>query len=742
MSKMMCYAYQDTASNLKETKFGDHFVSDNSIDAIKDTLNYIKTQFPRRVTHFNSGAVLTQVWDVSDYAKASGKFYKRSHMDDVIRKDIGYKGTQGQEYHNMNIGDLSIKVNQILAQQGQKLITAKLSTMQSIVTEESLNRFKQGDKRLLLALCARFGKTICSGAIAVEEGVRLVVVAAYVKTVFASFAKDLAKFSQFSNMVHIDCMDSQYQTQIDKAIKNGQSVIAYLSLCPGTKRKQRINYLSNISTNRMWIVDEADFGAHTEKQVTALKEGVKDDDYLILMTGTNAERAVGSWKIDHVISVTYAELVIQKELSKGRTRSPSNTLQHFKIDIKRDILVPGLACYRADVKPIIDAVIDTLPESEFKLLPSWSKFAAHPIKGKAFFVRTLDAIYKGVGGHDHLNMDLQFMDSSLKVDMMFMSGGIRNDNLITVGDIARQTLPNTEVIVVCGGKQNQVYTQKIKNATAEAIVTEEVEKAQAAGRNVLIISAGMAVRSFSIPELTNIYLAYDEGDLGATIQKMSRALTSHKIDKVGRVVDLSFDPNRSDKFDQMIIETAVNFKKRHSSKSLAEAQSTVLTTLDVFDCTNSGPLPINKDEFLKGAMARKSVSRVIGNMINMSGMPDGMIEALASGNTSYASIAKTEKATKGTTRDVQSNGTKNKKKTSVTDLKKAREALVVIYENLDIIIAGTNNTTLGGAMKTIASNVDFKHAVEEQFEIEFKLLELLFEDGYLNEDFAQLMFDA
>jgi len=739
---MMCYAYQDIASNLEETKFGDHFVDDESIDAVKDTESYIKTQFPRRVAHFKSGQVLTKVWDVSDYAKKVNKFYKRSHMDDVIRKDIGFKGTQGQEYHSMDIETLSLKVNQILARQGQKLIPAKLSTMQSIVAEEVLDKYKQGDRRILLSLCPRFGKTICSAAIAVEEDIQLVVVSAYVKTVFASFAKDLAKFQQFSNAVHVDCMDPQYQSQVNEAIKNGQRIIAYLSLCPGTKREKRIKYLTSVKARRMWVVDEADFGAHTVKQVAALKEGVQPRDYLILMTGTNAERAVGSWKIDHVITVTYAELVIQKKLSKNLKKLPSNTLQYFKIDIKRDALVPDLACYRANVKPVVDAIMKTLPESEFKLLASWSKFAAHPLKAKAFFVRMLEAIYKGAGGHDHLNMDLQFMNSSLKVDMMFMPGSIRNDNLVTIGEIARQSLPNTEVIVICGGKQDQIYTQKIKNATAEAIVVEEVEKARLTGKNVLIISAGMAARSFSIPELTNVYIAYDEGDLGATMQKMSRALTSHEINKVGRVIDLSFDPNRSDKFDQMIIETAVNFKKRHNSKSLAEAHLAVLSTIDMFDCTNNGPIAINKDVFLEGAMARKSVSRVIGNMINMTNMPDDLIVALAAGNTTYASMAKTEKAGKGKTRDVKLPRQTATKKVNKSDLKKAREALVVIYENLDIIIAGTNNTTLSGAMDTVKNDIGFREAVEEQFELEFEIIELLFEDGYLNEDFAQLMFDA
>jgi membrane-bound lytic murein transglycosylase len=53
-----------------------------------------------------------------------------------------------------------------------------------------------------------------------------------------------------------------------------------------------------------------------------------------------------------------------------------------------------------------------------------------------------------------------------------------------------------------------------KNSTAESKVKDAIEKAKRNKQDVLILSAGMAQRSFSVDEITELYLAYDGGDAG------------------------------------------------------------------------------------------------------------------------------------------------------------------------------------------------------------------------------------
>ena len=301
-----------------ESKFGDHFVNRDCTfeEAKQDTIRYMRTQYPRRSRYFDSDAVLKKVWDISEYAKSQDKFYGASKIDDVIRRHIGKPGTQGKEYHKLGFDELNTKVNLFLAKQGQPLIDAGLSTKQYQIAEEVLDAFNKGSKIILAELCARFGKTIWSGAVAVESKSQLVVVASYVKTVFTSFATDLVQFQQFADYEHIDCSDRDYQNKINKALESGKQVFAYLSLNNGSKRQERIDFLFGRKESTMLIVDEADFGAHQLKQALPLIEAINESIKVIIMTGTNADRAATHWPIDTIVSVTYPELLMQKKATQ------------------------------------------------------------------------------------------------------------------------------------------------------------------------------------------------------------------------------------------------------------------------------------------------------------------------------------------------------------------------------------------------------------------------------------------
>lgn len=313
MARMMVYNHFDPL--VGESKFGDHFVNRDCTyeEAVEDTIKYMRTQYPRRARYFDSDEVKKKVWDISEFAKANDKFYGASKIDDVIRPVIGSLGTQGKEYHKLNFEELNMKVDLFLAKQGQPLINAALSTKQYEVAEEVVNLFNTSSRIVLAELCARFGKTIWSGAVAVEMNVDLVVVASYVKTVFTSFGTDLVQFQQFANYVHVDTGQADYQKKIDKALKEGKKVFAYLSLANGSKRQERINFLFAQKCSKMLIVDEGDFGAHQPKQAKPLVDAIDETVYTIIMTGTNADRAATHWPIDTMVSVTYPELLIQKK---------------------------------------------------------------------------------------------------------------------------------------------------------------------------------------------------------------------------------------------------------------------------------------------------------------------------------------------------------------------------------------------------------------------------------------------
>lgn len=417
-------------------------------------------------------------------------------------------------------------------------------------------------------------------------------------------------------------------------------------------------------------------------------------------------------------------------------------LKQFKIDTNRDLLAPDFSCYQLNLKPLVDKILDQIEDEDFKNLPSWSKFCANPVKAKGFYINVLKAMFMGIGDNDELNIDYQLnrFDGSPRIAMMFMAGSTTNVALEVIGKIARETLDAFEVITLFGSERYN--GKKITNKSSESIVKEVVEKASKEGKSVLIISARLAQRSFSIPEITELYLAYDEGQIGATIQKMSRVLTPSGRDKVGKVFSLSFDPNRDDKFDAMIVETAINISQRKNIESLYEAMRLVLRTIDIFNCTPDGAVQISVDEYLEVALANKRISRILGKITDLSDISEEELKALANCDANYFKMQKQEKSVKGKTRE----NIKQRKKSDKDNNKefqklvaKAKEKLVEIYENLDVIILGTKTTDIDEAFRLISNNKMYQDCVEEEFGIGYEVIQYLFDRGIIKKNWIDLL---
>lgn len=417
-------------------------------------------------------------------------------------------------------------------------------------------------------------------------------------------------------------------------------------------------------------------------------------------------------------------------------------MKHFAINKTRDLLAPDFSCYQMNLDGPVQAAIKSGQVSDdFKELPSWSKFSANPNKSKGFFVRVLEALFLGTGGHDELNVDhlIENWSGERRVAMIFVSAD--NVQMGMINKIANDTLGAFRVVTLSGGVPYN--GEKVTQKNSQRIVSEIVKDAAKNSKSVLIISNIIGQRSFSIPEINELYLAYDNGQMGATIQKMSRVLTPGDMNKVGRIFSLSFDPNRDDKFDSMIIETAINIKKRKNLNSLADALRMVLSTIDILSCTKNGAIRMDKDSYLSAAIARNAVSRVIGKTINMP-TDKKILEAIAKGNAEYLRSETQKRTEKGKVRDQKLSRGSNSILEDKADQKliaKAREVVVAILENLDVIIDGTECKILKDAMEIIRNDVSYQECVEEEFGVGFEVIEYLFDNDVIKQEHAELMFD-
>lgn len=738
MDKMFCYLWWEK-TDPNACKFGERWVFAGQ-DPKTEILKRIKSSLGVRKDLLNDGTVeLFHYWDVTDYAKKYNRYYKQSRVDDHIRPHIGFRKGSTGEIHELPPSEVKLKVDRLLSKLDQPLPKVGLSAWQSHAAEQTLQAIDADKKTIVAELCARFGKTIWSGVLVRETARPLTIIASYVLTSFSSFEKDLSGYEQFKDLVVIDTADPEYQEVIDTALTQGKQVVAFLSMCSGGKRQQKIDYLFNKDVDRLLIVDEADFGVHRANQAKPLIDARKEKDIIVLMTGTNADKAAGFWPVDRMISVVYPELIMEKKLPQD---SYPTALKHFEIDPVRHSLVVDVEFYQMDLKNAVEFARQSDPDAFLEdgiYLPSWSKFAAYPVKAKGFWTRMLQAVFLGQHGWDELNVDLQTSRSSRegqRVAMMFLSGSIRNENLAEAAALAQQAIPGYKVIAV--------YGEEMSNRTAEAKVKEEIERAGKLGQSVLILSAGMAQRSFSVGAITELYLAYDSGDSGATIQKISRALTPDQAGKVGRIISLSFDPNRDDKFDALLIETALNYKRTHNLKSAKEALRDVLRTVDIFKCRADGSIKLDGDTYLEEAIERKSISRVAGKAADMSKLSHEKICAVAAGDVDAFRTAKEDVAEKGKTRLNGKKGSTGQKQDlgDAKILAKARERITGIIENLDIIVYGTGTKIINDAFSIIEHDQDRKDAVKQEFGIDFELIKELFSSGVINSDLVELRVDA
>lgn len=184
---------------------------------------------------------------------------------------------------------------------------------------------------------------------------------------------------------------------------------------------------------------------------------------------------------------------------------------------------------------------------------------------------------------------------------------VNSDGLLEVAAIAQSLLPEW-IVVPLVGKADAT------NEEAEGIVKDHVLKAKLEGKSgVWVISQGIGSRSFSIPEINVVLLTYDNGSIGATVQKMSRCLTAGAPDKIGHIISFSIDGNRSDVIATLALDAALK-AACDTGGDLEEILRRVRRTIPIFDLDEAGnAAEVTADEYLERAMSLTAARQLVVN---------------------------------------------------------------------------------------------------------------------------------
>jgi hypothetical protein len=712
--------------------------------AVRDRVRQCQGKIDKKA--FDMGDVIINgYWNIEKLARAENKNYSQSHFDDYFRPYIGMRNGGKSEMHLLPPDEVTTIINETLAKLALPPEPLKLAPWQSTFVSQIHDLFAKGQV-VMAELCPRAGKT--NGSLALLYGLKykINIIASYVLSSHASFRKEISSYAQFANMRIIDSKDTDYKEQVLDAIVNNKQAVITVSMVKGELRQDRLDFFKGLTEDKLWVIDEADYGAHTQNQSIPFANAVNANDKVLLMTGTNGDRACGNWKIDQMTTMPYVFLQYLKKQYMANLKNYKYTgplVEDFEVNPKLVEYVVDTKYYQMNLSPALESYKKRNPnfsKQDVVKIASWDKVAKRPSLANGFVNHVLDAIFYGKNNLDNLNIAFQSerIIPKQETSMWFFPANTTNKSMKDLEQIFANHLPDYLVLSLHGS--NTFMGKDITNENAESIATDARKLATQQNKGLILLSAKMAIRSFSRPDITNIFLCYDNGDAGNTQQKISRGLTldREKIQKTAYVWSLSFDPNRDDKFDIMFITAAQQVAKTEGIK-IDDAVRKVFSTLDIFSCNDDGAIAFDIDEYMQQLLDRPSVSRVVGRQANLSLLDAEDFYALYGGTIS-SGLEKTEITEKGKTfKDIKSKKAGDKVKTEQQSIEEhVRKVLATIVEELPTLTYMTNQTTLHDSLVYASNDSGIREYVTQEFHVSPQKILEFFERGVLNYELASM----
>jgi hypothetical protein len=305
--------------------------------------------------------------------------------------------------------------------------------------------------------------------------------------------------------------------------------------------------------------------------------------------------------------------------------------QRYTVDSRRTSNLVEHLFYQARLAALVKYIEQREPEifcaEDGDKLPSWQKVCKTNIlvrKSKRFWIDFWQIIANGtpeegeISDFVEMNIDLQVeaLSDSRKCVMTFLPANTQNKAFARIVEYAKEALGDSWIVLGISGDTTS-------NKEAELEAQKKIAQASCANKNVMILSKGMASRSFSIPEIDTIFLCYDNGSVDSFQQQMSRALTQNDGEKTARIISWSFDPERDDKFDDYILRTAASLVQRGEVADMSSAIARTINTIRIFRFAEAGVLAIDPDQYLEQLNQRSGFLESVVRGASLSALTGG-----------------------------------------------------------------------------------------------------------------------
>lgn len=423
----------------------------------------------------------------------------------------------------------------------------------------------------------------------------------------------------------------------------------------------------------------------------------------VFASGTNVQRlAKGSGKADGVIYTAYSQL--------------ENSADSI---VRRRFYMLEVDSLKKDVEELDETV-----------QPSWAKIWGKPNANKSF----ISKLFLSLVGEESLRQEINLSNlagESIDCFMMLVSANKRE--MKQIKDIADRALPNYHVKILNGDYTN--------NKQAEFETKREINEAKIEGKDgVIVIANQMGSRSYSVPELQATVIAYDRGSVDATMQKVSRCLTPGKTysgeeKEYGHILDLSFDPNRAENIERLLVDEIVQVGKSED-KDFPAATTYVLSTIDCFKVKYGTAVEVDEESMFELLGDDESLLRVADVTVDVEAALD-LIDDLSNIKAAGKKDKKTKQAIDKTRNTVKEGGCKQK---STTDTEKKQLEKIINDAVRSLNMSATSVFNLAGQGSTyrecierIADDEDDAAEFEELFGVSPQIVISILDRELLNE---------
>jgi hypothetical protein len=423
----------------------------------------------------------------------------------------------------------------------------------------------------------------------------------------------------------------------------------------------------------------------------------------VFASGTNVQRlAKGSGRADGVIYTAYSQL---EQTEDNIVKRKFYMLQVD--DLKKDV--------------------EALDE---KVQPSWTKIWGKPNGNKAFITK----LFHSLTGEEALRQEINLSNlTGESIDCFMMLVSANKKEMKQIKDIAERALPNYHIKVLNGD-----YTS---NKQAQYETTKEINEARIAGKDgVIVIANQMGSRSYSISEIQATVIAYDRGSVDATVQKVSRCLTpgdtyTGEKKEFGHILDLSFDPNRSENIERLLVDEIIQVGKSEDL-DFPTATSFVLSSIDCFKVKYGTAVEVTEEDMFDLLGDNENLLRVADVTVDVEAaldIIDDLANVTASGKQDKKSRDAIDKAKNRITEGKKSNrsATDSDKRELEKIINDAVRALNMSATSVYILADGGN--TYRECIERISNNNEDIKEFKELFGVTPDIVEIILDRDLLNE---------